>query len=153
MPNWAENQITVTGSQKQISKFNSFVDEEFDFEKIIPYPEEYKKADDESNGRYAGYNSGGYEWCFKNWGTKWGAGECLYFYESCKSRIVFQTAWSPSLPVTMALSKKFPHLKFEHVYCEPGMGFSGVSVFKKGSIIEEFASDNYEEYAHKIKYS
>src|SRR5262245_41566713 len=57
-----------------------------DFNKLIPYPERYAKADRErwewekanpgaswADAPEDGYNQGGYEWCLKHWGTKWNA--------------------------------------------------------------------------------
>lgn len=60
-----------------------------------------------------------YEWCIKNWGTKWNA--CDSWVED--DIIHFDTAWSPPIPVLIALSKKYPnnefYLEFEDE-CEEG---------------------------------
>ncbi len=70
------------------------------------------------------FNSGGYEWCVNNWGTKWNAydikrrdygGFCL----------TFQTAWSPPLPVIAELHKRFPECRITLEFFERGMAFSG----------------------------
>lgn len=87
-----------------------------------------------------GYNRGGYEWCLENWGTKWGLydvekvddgnmeeGPLVYF---------FLTAWSPPLPVILAMSVKFPTLEFDLDYFEAGMGFMGSCEFKGGVVVK-----------------
>ena len=67
----------------------------FDFNLFVPYPKEFKDADNEAKRVYDelvkeagdpyridwskvpadGFNKGGYEWCIVNWGTKWSADE------------------------------------------------------------------------------
>lgn len=46
-----------------------------------------------------------YEWCSKNWGTKWNA--CDSSIEDADT-IEFCTAWSAPLPIVAELSRKFP---------------------------------------------
>jgi len=117
----------------------------FDFGKIIPYPEEYAKADDfarewEERAKkdktidwslrpQDGYNRGGYEWCIKNWGTKWNAAEPYIddFEDKTKGVYIhFDTAWSPPIPIVDKLIELYPDLKFKLKYWEGGMGFKGV---------------------------
>ena len=61
-----------------------------------------------------------YEWCVKNWGTKWNG--CDSWLED--DILHFDTAWSPPIPVLIALSKKYPnnefYLEFEDE-CEEGL--------------------------------
>lgn len=114
MPNWCENDLTISGPevQKVLAAIRSPEDEYederlLDFDRIIPYPEEFKaldrrnqeyqqklsainKEDPERAAKLStlaaeygaepgafwlkdGFNSGGYEWCINNWGTKWNA--------------------------------------------------------------------------------
>jgi hypothetical protein len=73
-----------------------------------------------------GYNSGGYEWCCENWGTKWSA--CRVELQEQNERCVhlaFDTAWTPPIPVIAALHKKFPEATLEIEYFECGVGFCG----------------------------
>jgi hypothetical protein len=71
-----------------------------------------------------GYNSGGYEWCTRAWGTKWEAYEVKRRdYDSpC---LTYQTAWSPSESIIVALAKQFPTVTFSLEYFEHGMEFCG----------------------------
>lgn len=106
MPNHCENDLYVSGKRADLNKFKEFCKGEstvFDFNKFIPYPEEFTKKDREaqsisdafknmSKGACRmwldvhgyidvmkpydvkdGFNSGGYEWCVKHWKTKWTA--------------------------------------------------------------------------------
>jgi len=54
MPNWAENDLTITGPdvQKVLTAIRSESDEDariLDFNRIIPYPQQYKELDQRSN--------------------------------------------------------------------------------------------------------
>ena len=114
MPNWTENELTITGPdvQKILNAIRSEADGDeearlLDFDKIIPYPKQFKELDLRAHeyqrkflaidrddperqskletlaAEYEvepgtpwlkdGFNSGGYEWCCENYGTKWNA--------------------------------------------------------------------------------
>jgi len=145
MPNWCYNEMEVTGSKENLVKFMDFIKgdkRDFDFNKVLPYPEEYEKLDLETPDQFVGYNNGGYNWCIKNWGTKWNACEpnITLTDVSPKSSIVeisFDSAWSPSEPITRKLSELFPDLTFKHSYEEGGCDFSGCLVCKNGKILED----------------
>ena len=90
MPNWCNNNLTVRGTYKQVSKFVEDVrdDEDgFRLAQLVPCPQELKdttsgwysdevkqKALEEQQKRniekygYADW----YDWEYENWGTKWG---------------------------------------------------------------------------------
>jgi hypothetical protein len=114
MPNWTENELTITGPDVrkvlEAVRSESTADEDariLDFDRIIPYPKIYRELDQRANeyqekfiaigkddpdrqdklnalaAEYGvepgtpwlkdGFNSGGYEWCCENYGTKWNA--------------------------------------------------------------------------------
>ena len=83
-----------------------------------------------------GFNSGGHEWCCSHWGTKWSccneesrmSGDNLVF--------VFDTAWSPPVPVVVAMGKMFPVLRFELEYAEPGEAFRGTLIMEDGEVTD-----------------
>ena len=66
----------------------------------------------------------GYDWCIENWGTKWGAYECVLMDEDHHGEgeisYQFNTAWSPPLKVIDALRKKFPDLEISGGYIDEG---------------------------------
>jgi len=90
-----------------------------------------------------GFNSGGYDWCIKNWGTKWGICDASMEMYHSELEYWFQTAWSPPEPVIRKMSKMFPRLKFVLTYFEGGMGFNGLLVCKGGKVIEEKCGDYF----------
>ena len=160
MPNWCEMDLTVTGPKAELDRLvkECFVvdtDQEnknprLDFDRIIPYPKKFKDIDalvrdmswEERNkkGLKDGFNSGGYEWCCENWGTKWGACRPTKLVVTTKSlKQTFSTAWSPPLPIMAQLGKMFPLLTFKLKYFEGGMGFQGV-ITVQGDIIEEVSA-------------
>lgn len=134
MPNWVDCELNISGDKKRLQEFRDFANSErkvLDEEKFIPYPERFREMDreaKEAKRNKDGFNSGGYEWCIKNWGTKWGIcnpvlqsvmGERDLIYD-------FESAWSPPCPVILEMSKKFPELEFQLRYFEGGSGFNGL---------------------------
>jgi len=105
-----------------------------------------KKLFESKNGKEPkdGYNQGGYEWCIRNWGTKWNASRSQLFLSG--NFILFGTPWGPPKPVIIAMSRLFPSLKFELKYFEPGNGFKGELIVKNDEIIISKEEDYEEEY-------
>lgn len=160
MPNWCVNKLVVSGPKEEISKFKEAVkgkspvyyetekekqlyaslglDEKNDSEKfftlnsIVPVPEDVLQK---------GYSEAGHKWQSENWGTKWDLNEeDIEFYESNtedKLFYEFDTAWSPPIPWVWNASKKFPSLGFEIMYFEPGMGFTGITIFENGEVVTD----------------
>ena len=136
MPNHISNKLTLNCEAataiKIISeiggKYDDGSDRPIDFDKILPYPTAFAEADSAcEQWRLAnpdrpwnevpkdGYNSGGYEWCVANWGTKWNA----YSQERLgDTEIYFETAWSTAVPIYDLLSKKYPELNFTVEYAD-----------------------------------
>lgn len=154
MPNWCENDLYVDGPVADVEKFKQHVgmfnaDPTFDFGTVIPYPDNFKQMDAEcpswqEEDRTAkleaykakwgtdkdGYNSGGYEWCIHNWGTKWSAGDVsVYDHPKRGECIAFNTAWSPPIPIIAKLNELFPTLTFVLEYFECGAAFCGGATF------------------------
>lgn len=144
MPNHVINYLVVDGPREEVQTFMQAVkgSGDFDCNKIIPYPERFQEMDRakaqwekdnpcKSGGPLDGFNSGGYEWCIRHWGTKWGAYESKLIYEDLESEYFssveyrFKSAWSPPLPVIRAAWEKFPKLSFELNYFECGCEFRG----------------------------
>jgi hypothetical protein len=123
MPNWCDNYITVEcDNWEEIKEYCRDLDlddrvSDFSFSKILP-------LEDNDASEY--------------WGTKWDAASAF----SGESFFNFQTAWGPSIPVTIALSSKFPDATFRHAYNEPGCVFAGFVEVKGGLIIAEEAFDS-----------
>jgi hypothetical protein len=128
MPNHVDQDLFITGPADDIAEFKKVAqhgEEIISAESFIPYPKKYEGQ--------VGYNSGGYEWCIENWGTKWG----IYDGELVNEReggltYRFQSAWSPPIPVIKKMSEMFPKLLFTLRYYECGMEFKGTLTCKNG---------------------
>jgi hypothetical protein len=165
MPNWVECDLRITlidnkedKLMAEFKKFKAFAKtvmmkggkketNHLDTNKFIPYPEKFKLMDEAAKdnpvskrGEYIkdGFNSGGYEWCAENWGTKWGICHAEFDnMDSYEMTYNFDCAWSPCLPVIKKMSEMFPKLCFELRYFECGSEFNGIYVCKNGEIIRE----------------
>ena len=134
MPNWCDNYITITDcSPEVLSEIEEFVkseDEVFSFNEVIPIPE------NPSTGN----------WCSMNWGTKWESSESE-LNDNCFS---FQTAWGPSLLVTIKLSTLFENVTFRHSYYESGCAFAGLGLYRNGETLDlkelNSISENWYEF-------
>jgi hypothetical protein len=150
MPNHVENHLTIRGPREWVEALLAAVsgselelNTALDFDSVIPYPDEFKQRDAERTrfekehpGDYRnmpkdGFNSGGYEWCCENWGTKWNAYDVVGMRresgssESAEAHIFFQTAWTPPLPVVRRLAEMFPMVELLLNYFERGAGYCG----------------------------
>ena len=162
MPNYCECFLKIypgdNSSADEILSAMANGERQFDFDKLIPYPEDWRKADDahqkwlDGYATFArgdvvarvqyekenprpddGYNHGGYEWCVENWGTKWNAGDVnIIEKEEYTALVSFRTAWRPPLPVMDKLAAMFPDACFLFEYYENGMGFCGSIRYESG---------------------
>lgn len=212
MPNHCENVIEISGEKEAVEKLMNTIghnDRSIDFDRIIPYPKEFKEKDlardemdkysrgkvseyiqnnnletDEYGGlikdedrqlirdvqqaareKYAekhgleltkggwytdGFNSGGYEWCINNWGTKWNAydftDENVDDWEDYMNiQFSFFTAWSPPMPIYYEIAKmtKDTDIRISIHYYEGGMGFQGGLSIANGEVVDEFSAEYY----------
>lgn len=161
MPNWCDCELTIHGPHEVSHRFVEFAangDRLLDEDKFIPYPEKFRKRDearkkweedqkrnggktDWSKAPKDGFNSGGYEWCGANWGTKWGfcdvtlSGRYPPFYK-------FKTAWNPPSLLIKKMGEMFPELRFELEYFERGAEFCGTFTVD-GGVVECDESREY----------
>lgn len=82
-----------------------------------------------------------YGWSLKYWGTKWNA----YSYREVSHEpdaegemgyleFLFETAWSPPLPIFDRLAERFPALRFEIACFDEGWCFAGNGVIENGTV-------------------
>ena len=118
MPNHVSNEIRVVCNDEQTyDEFKKLVtgeDREFDFDRIIPQPDDIN-PDLDHNKKDFGHGlttstTDWYNWRLSNWGTKWNAYEIEVDwdeeYKEC-IEINFQTAWSPPEPIYFKLDEIF----------------------------------------------
>ena len=104
MPNWCDNQITITGPNSVIDKIEKIVKEEDNKNGLLqfmyPMPEGLKDTtadmtEDKEMIKKYGY-SDWYGWATNEWGTKWDISE-FYGVDRQGDTISFgfSSAWSP----------------------------------------------------------
>jgi hypothetical protein len=147
MPNWCYNHVVFDGPSLVLRSIgekamaNGHGQELSFLRAFIPMPEEYTTLE--------GYNSGGYEWCIDNWGTKWAESSiemtASNFGDTGQIICTFDSAWSPPLTGYEKISGLFPELTLIHLWDEPGLQFCGIRVTKNGEeiMMEEIFDSNY----------
>jgi hypothetical protein len=101
-----------------------------------------------------------YDWCCKEWGTKWNAYSEEAFSDDT---FIFDSAWAHPYPVIAKLSEKFPDHAFEVKYADEDIGSNfGHYIIKNGDIDEMPIEDeerfcietkgyDYEDYQEMLK--
>jgi hypothetical protein len=169
MPNWCENYLQVNGELKDLESFKQEVkgeEEWIDFNKIISneetkieskktwntMTEEEKKRwfmfekDEQAAFNSYWFNNVGYNWQIDNWGTKWQSNISEPETQGDALMYVFDSAWSPPIPIIQSLIKKYPKLRFYFEYEEPGCCFAGELTGENGEIlIDEYWKTESEE--------
>lgn len=142
MPNWCFNKIDIYTSPEDRDKFLkmiSYTEDECNspLNSLIPCPPYFSTQE--------GFNNGGYEWCVKNWGSKWEEVNLDVIVDNDIISVVFDSAWSPPIVGYQRISEMFPDSYFLHYYCEEGMGFMGATVTKNQLIIfeEDYEGNNF----------
>ena len=142
MPNWCDNQITITGPNKVIDKIEKIVNEEKDAGGLLdffhPMPKELRdttadgSTDKELMEKY-GY-SDWYGWACDNWGTKWDIAEFYgvdrqYLSEQSEGEstisFAFSSAWSPPIGAYEYFLAKNEECSLKAYYYEGGCDFMG----------------------------
>jgi len=142
MPNWCDNQITITGPNKVIDKIEKIVNEDNNTEGLLqfmhPMPAELKDTtadgsqDKKLMDKY-GY-SDWYGWACDNWGTKWDLNEFYgvdrqYLSEQSEGEstisFAFSSAWSPPIGAYEYFLAKNEECSLKAYYYEGGCDFMG----------------------------
>ena len=151
MPNWCDNQITITGPNSVIDKIEKIVNEESNnaenglLQFFHPMPKELleteagplAKTKKEKQARQARKLKFGaenwYDWRVNNWGTKW---EVCEFYGIDKQpdaligdstiTFAFSSAWSPPIGAYEKFLENNPDCFIRAYYYEGGCDFMGL---------------------------
>ena len=142
MPNWCWNELTVSGDDKEVDRFVEFAKDKIEVglnilpngERVIKYEETVLSFETFIPLPVCGWD---YNWCCKNWGTKWNCNE-VEFYNGIYS---FNTAWSPPAPVIKRMGELFPKLTFHLYYEESGDDYEGDYIVEGNNI-----EDNCRKY-------
>ena len=87
-----------------------------------------------------------YDWCVKNWGTKWNAYEIKRFGNT----LIFETAWSAPVPIIKRISEMFPTINILHRFADEDIGQNcGYYMWRNGDITSTLKMDDEaaEEFA------
>jgi hypothetical protein len=169
MPNHTANRLVLTGPIEQINALKELMrakeaDEDgkilaFDFNQIKPMPkelldtvsgfmgdEEQQKAlveKQQANIEKFGYPTW-YEFANEEWGTKWNAYGFHHGDWKDDNSLYFVTAWSPPIPIMVALSEKFPELEILLEFADEGGFFLGAATWKGGTQARQVEHKDWE---------
>lgn len=130
MPNFVRNILRIDGENIQaVFDFVYCNDSVFDFNKIIPEPENCADW---------------YHWRVKHWETKWNAVDAEFIDDG----FIFDTAWAAPLPVIKKLSELFPKIKFNLTWTDEDAGLNcGQISYENGVESDWYFPDRAEEVA------
>ena len=145
MPNWCDNQVTITGPNSVIDKIEKIVKEEKDGDGLLnfmkPMPKELDGTTSPSSSAKEpqpmvdGFDNW-YDWRCENWGTKWEVNE-FYGVEreltpdgDSMISFGFSSAWSPPINAYQTflinMSEQKQDVSITAHYHEPGCDFMGI---------------------------
>lgn len=145
MPNWCDNYISIDANEELLEKIADFVrseESDFDFEKVIPMPENI----------YCGHigpkeweiyeKNNWYTWRDENWGTE----QKAIVQNAEPGEYWLQTAWGPCKPVIAKLARIFPEATITHAYEEEGCCFCGKNIYQIGELVYQMNGDYHRDW-------
>lgn len=172
MPNWVENEVTISGPAHILKEIKELLARPY----VIYWPSDLPAERElgivrrvESQQCFSFWNvvspedlndyvqgQNWYDWNNKKWGTKWDASdpECGEVEPSPVGRLdgfpnltySFQTAWSPPCPVLAELSRLFPAVQIYNRWTEE-QGFGEVVIHQNGcsNVIDSWDIPEWEQ--------
>lgn len=157
MPNHVSNTLSITGPEQDVRAFHAAVsidrgEDSGIIRTFLPFPTELEGKDiTDKNGDVVGraFSDEGYNWCLKNWGTKWGDYDTDVVSEP--SEIIdgdwqviysYDTAWSPADAAIITIAKQFPNLTFAVSWQEEGFQSCGALVAKGENHVSGYVSED-----------
>jgi len=141
MPNWCDNQLSITGPNSVIDKIEKIVKEEKDEQGLLnffhPMPAELKDTtadgskDKEMLAKYG--HSDWYSWATDNWSTKWEVNEFYgvdrqHLNDSLDESTIsygFSSAWAPPIGAYEQFLSDNEECSLKAYYYEGGCDFMG----------------------------
>ena len=148
MPNWCNNHVTLQHNDAaMIDRVVTGLEGNGLFGEFLPCPAElsgqqspFKGTEAEGQRLTEAYGANNwYDWCVRNWGTKWDVNTEDFGYTRpnlTKIKFGFDTAWSPPI----AFYEHLATLGFtiEAMYNESGMAFAGTVTNDGQEIFDDF---------------
>ncbi len=125
MPNWCNNNITISGNEGTIKALTAVLknlkDNDDVFKSLIGIPTHMSEGD---------YKEKWYNTNIDWFGTKWDISYSYHMFNFNKDEISFscETAWSPPIPFMENLCKMY-QVNGHIYYSEGGVGFTGETTF------------------------
>lgn len=137
MPNWCENNLTLSGDADVIKKIRDWYDQSGKtddvglFSLFYPLPSELKDTTAPSS------EPNWYDWQTTEWGTKWDAKNVMIEGEDGDENeeflwLSFETPWAPPIKFYEKITKDYPQIVVHANYYEPGFDFAGTFDSKGG---------------------
>ena len=166
MPNWCNNNITITGPNKIIDKIEKIV-KNGKYEKpedgllhyFYPMPDELRDTTADGSKRKNLQKKYGhddwYSWAVENWSTKWDISE---FYgieriaigdDESELSFGFSSAWAPPLGAYEHFLNENSNVSIKASYFEPGCDFMGIwdngddNCYEVSTIAPKGSKDNF----------
>lgn len=97
-------------------------------EKLLKRDPKYKTAADVTKANMDKYGARSwYDWAIRHWGTKWNSYDFAWVSEErLRLEFVFETAWSPPIPVFGRMALFYPSLHFDIKSFDEGWNFAMV---------------------------
>ena len=133
MPNWCNNNISISGPVETIKQLWEDANQEGEdgglLNAMVPMPVELRGTTKGSNGDAVNW----YDWSVNNWGTKWDVStEGLEFTDNGDGTATiegwFESAWAPPIEAYNTFCDDMDNCSLEASYHEPGMDFAGFYV-------------------------
>ena len=130
MPNWVTNEVVfnfdMSHEKNRFMKLVTSDDNPFDFNNIVPMPEDIFKGDLGPNEREKYGSLNWRDWSCDNWGTKWNSSNATVDWEEeMDVKFIFDTAWSSPNPIAEKLKRMFRGMTFRWFYRDEGDNFCG----------------------------
>ena len=144
MPNWCNNNISITADKKTIIEIEKIVSQETNDDNGLlnyfhPMPKELQNTTSPSDNPDSLENKtrklefgadSWYDWRVKNWSTKWDIADTYGKPEVLKNgktiEFGFDSAWAPPVGAYEHWLSKNPKFSIRATYHEPGCDFMGI---------------------------
>jgi hypothetical protein len=150
MPNLVYHNLTITGPEIEQERFlaECFTQYgrrmEFDFDKLIPQPDEIRRSGDDETFPKAGDDEVRHDWRWNNWGTLWDRTDHTQIVRTIDAiELSFETAWGAPIPIFKEVAARFPKLTITGSFVEEYGHFGADVLCQNGSV--EFL-DRSEEF-------